>query len=539
MTRFTIFFSLFLLAACLSTPPQPLTQKLRLGTRHAPDSINPYLSTNVTGEIIAARLFPTLFIEEPFMENGVPKLSPLLVDHFQWDETGLILTLQLKEGLAWSDGTPVTSADVAFSLEMGKDPDVAWLSTDLYARIEGWTSLSSQQIEIRFLQVSPFNLLDINTGFIIPKHHFGRWPPSEWRTQDWVKDLVYFGPYRITNYREGESLVLESLIPGDVPTLGFAFIREKETLYNSLLNGDLDFAWELPVERITAIETRLEPVIYSNLTFAYIGWNPIRPDAWPEEGVTTVAALEKLKKEAPHPLFADARVRRAMTYAFNRENYIRRFWAGKTEVPLSPWQAGLAYHHSGLQPRSHSIEQAEQLLAETGWVRQNGVRMKNGTPFRFSVICNAGSPIREHYLLAIQRDLELLGIQMEIDLQEGGRYLNNCLSRRYDAYFGIFRTGTRPDLASLYHGEASLGGYNFTSWTAVDNLLEQVRDAETTEELGAGLVEMEHIFHEDQPITLLFKGQTIGARRKNMPKPQSNYLDPLFQVETWFSDWDR
>ena len=524
---------LLILWACGTTQSQSPEGPLRIGMRRPPDSLNPYLSMTVEGEYIAARLFPRLYREEPRLKDGIPELTPYLAAGHSWNAEGTVLSLSLKPDLHWQDGTPLTAEDVAYSFDLQKDPEVAWLSSGSKDRIEGWKVLSATEIEVTFKHASPMNLLDVNEGFIVPRHHFSKWPVAAWPERDWAQDLVVYGPYRIKSF-DAERLLLTGVAAGAVPDAGFAFVREKETLFQLLLNHSLDFSWTLPVERIPEIEAKLAPAIYDDLTFAFIAWNPIQPEAFSQNKPGDVAALLALKRDAPHPLFADERVRKAMTFAMRREHYQRQFWYGRSSVPVSPWSSGLAYYKGQLEPRSYDPQEAERLLNEAGWLLEGTQRVKDGRPFRFSVISVAGSAIREQYLLAIQQDLRGLGIEMEVDVQEASRYVSNINGRQFDAVFGIFRAGTRPDLSSLFHSREALdSGANYASWTEADLLLDEVAQARTVADLSPALLALERLFFEQQPMTMLYKGQTVGASSSTVLKPRFNYLDPLFLLEQW------
>jgi len=521
-----------LAGACRPEPTAENVGAIRIGMRRAPDSFNPYLSTTVEGELIAARIFPTLFRETPELKDGLPRLEPVLAARHSWSEDRRTLRLVLREGLTWSDGSPLTSEDVLYTLQIRAAPEVGWIASPESSPIESAKAPSATELEIRFRHRSPFNLIQLNEGVILPKHHFGRWPPGQWRDRDWSAELPSFGPYRIGEYVAGERLILSPIEPGP-PELGFAFIRDRDALYQLLAAREIDYAFELPVERLEAIRNELDPVIFPDLSFSFIAWNAIDPGALADGPPATREALARLLREAPHPLFGDARVRRAMTLAINRDAHVRRFWQGLTKVPATPWRAGLPYWTEPLQPRSHDPEAAARLLDEAGWRRAGEWREKAGRPLRFTLICNAGNAFRERYLLAIQQDLAAIGVDMRIEPQEASRFMGNLLGRGFDAVFGTTRAGTRPDLAMLFHGDGALGGYNFASWTSADDALNRIRSAETTEAMQAALAEAERLFFDEQPLTLLYNGLRIGASSDPGLKPAANYLDPLYDVVYW------
>jgi len=501
--------------------------------RRAPDSLNPYLSARLEGELVAFRLYPRLFVESPPKSSGLPPLKPYLVARHEWQDDGLTLAIELKSDLTWSDGEALTTADVAYTFTLQKDPDLGWISSDRKANIERWRVVDDLNLEIRFKSQSTFNLLDLNEGVIVPEHFFGQWQPSEWLDMAWDQDMVVYGPYRVDTWVPDERLVLKGLDQSMVPTLGLAFVRDRDALFRLVENGELDYTVGLPVARIPDLKALAKPIVFPDLTFAFIGWNPLEPGAFEEADPQDLSALGDLLQNRPHPIFGDPSVRRAMTHAIRRETHLANLWHGVGALPANPWQAGLPYRKSTIAPLDYDPQKAGELLDEAGWVLKDGLRQRDGAVFEFNVVCNVGSPIREAYLLAVQKDLRELGIQMEIEMMEAGLYIQACSTRNFDAMFGSFRTGTRPDLSSLYSGQEALGGFNFCSWIGQDEHLEGVHLAKDLAALEASIQSLEEAFFRDQPLTMLYRGMNVGASSRDDLDVRANALDYLFEIEQW------
>ncbi|MDJ0838034.1 MAG: ABC transporter substrate-binding protein [Acidobacteriota bacterium] len=532
MRRLVLFLLPFLLFSC-GTEDVPKTaetsppERIRIGIRKEPKSLNPYLVNSPAGDAVVGRLFPRLFREELSFENNMPVLTPRLVKAHQWDETGLVLTMELKPGLMWSDGAPLTTKDVGYSLDIQKDKTIAWYLSDVDTAPTGWEIVDDQKMTITFAAKSLFNILNLNEGRIIPAHHFGNIPTDQWRDRDWSKDLVVFGPYKPSTYDPGQRLVLEPLKPGTAPVLGFAFIADKERLYQLLLNKEMDMAWPLPVERVPDIRAHLTSHIFQDLSYTFIGWNPIQPKAFKDNDGASPAELHRTH---PHPLFSDVRIRKALTLAMNRKDYNQRVWDGEVSIPATPWRSGLPYFNDRREARTFDREAAGKLLDEAGWTLVNGKRVKNGKPFAFTVICNAGSEYRKLYLLAIQEDMRVMGIDMQIDLQEPGLYFQNMQTRNYDAIFGKLTTGTHPTLNYTFHSSSP---FNLTSWTGIDKELEALSSAEVPEEMRDLIAKSEDAFQAQLPMTLLYTGKEVLAASDPNLDVLSNYTDPLYEVSKW------
>ena len=530
-----IFSLLFLVvcAACNTPPEAPQLERLRIGMRRAPDSLNPYVSTRLEGELIAFRLYPKLFIESPPKSEGLPVLQPFLLANHQWREDGLTLELELKKGLTWSDGEPLTSADLDYTFSIQKDGELGWVSSGRKENVQGWQILDDHRLEVQFKRQSAFNLLDLNEGVVVPRHFYGQWPTKEWIEMEWDRELVVYGPYQVDAWVPDERLVLKGLGKNPAPTLGLAFVRDRDALFRLVESGELDYAIGLPIHRIPDLKDLAKPIVFPDLTFAFIGWNPLLPGAFEQSPPDDLDTLRQLLQSKPHPIFGDSSVRRALTHAIRRESHLNNLWHGLGALPANPWQAGLPYRKSTIEPLSYDPQKAAELLEKAGWILVDGIRQRDGKPFQFKVICNTGSPIREAYLLAIQEDLRAIGIHMEIDMMEAGRYIQACSTRNFDAMFGSFRTGTRPDLSSLYGDEEAVNGYNFCSWIGQDSLLERVHLAKDLAELETSLRGLEEAFFRDQPLTMLYRGMNVGSSSRQDLAIKANPLDYFFEIERW------
>jgi len=532
--RYVLFFLLCLfLSFCrdAETPPVETSddERIEIGIRREPDSLNPYLTRTRTGLMFASRLYPQLFRGDPRFENNMPVLTPVLLASHSW-EGPLDLSLTLHSDLKWSDGHPLTTRDLAYSFSVQKDPAVGWMKSDNELLPESWVIKDERTILVHFNTQSLFCLQSLNEGFIIPEHHFSKTPTDKWLEVDWSKDMVVYGPYQVETYEPGQRLILGPLPGKKAPQLGFAFVRDKESLYKALLAKEFDLAWPMPHERIADVQKKLTSFSFENLSIGYIGWNPIDPGVVADVPPSGLAELERLKKEHPHFVFSDARVRNAMTLAMNRVSYNKRIWAGESRVPATPWRAGLPYYSGEKQARGYDPAGAEKLLDEAGWLLKDGVRVKDGRPFKFTILCLSGNSQREQYVLAIREDLRKLGITMEIELQELGLHINALELRHFDAAFSVFGLGTYPDLSALYHSSAP---YNHHSWTSADALLEQTGNADTVEELRASISKLEELYDQVQPITLLYVGKLLVGSSDPTLQGRGYYDDPLLEVENW------
>lgn len=539
-----LLLAVTLIGACNTGPEQPagkaetkvVPKHLKVGMRRAPDSINPYVALTRSADMINQLMYPYLWHETPALKDGCPQLEPYLVAEESWlTEPENTLRLTLAKNLTWSDGAPITTADVAFSLDARHNETLAWASLAEKDRIQSWKIVDEHTIEIRFGQTSLFNRVVLNEGAIIPKHHFSKVPFEQWDRHEWQTNPVVYGPYLPVSFGD-ERLKLKARDPKTpIQELDIALVRQKEALFNLLQSGDLDYAWSLPTERIAQVSDTLQPAFYTDLEIGWLAWNPLAPDAFKTAQPQTAEALAQLKKAQPHPVLGDARVRRALTLVMDREGYINRLWQGHATVPASPWRVGLDYLADvPLPDDALNLTKAAELLQEAGWTKEGAAWKKDGRELTFAITCNLGSDLRSNYLQSIQADLARFGIKVELNMIEGGLYIETGMSRAFDAVFFGVRQSSRPALASLLHGQAALKGNNWTSTTELDDLINQVMFAEDAAKLQALLVGMEQRFREEMPFTMLYSGQQVAAVRAGLSLQASPcHLSPLYRLETW------
>jgi len=526
--------SSWMLLSCSTPEPKVLpkeTPRIRVAMRRDLDRLNPYVAMSLEADLVFKRLFPSLFTELEPKSLLEPELQPNLVSMYTWSENGTKLHLELKEGLEWSDGTPLTTSDLDFTFSIQKDEELNWIGMQGKARIESWNVINEREIDLIFQEACHTNLLDLNEGLILPRHYYQQWPVNLWREREWEIPAVVFGPYRIANHVRGEKLVLKALNPTS-PELGFRIIRDKEMHYQLLFNGECDYSWTLPMQRLKDIQDHLKPQFVFENSFAFIAWNPIQPEAIREQEITTLDQLNQLKDQAPHPIFADARVRRALTMAMDLEGMAASLLPSASTTLASPWSI---FDASLVQPDiGDRIELARSLLDEAGWTLKNGMRQRNDVPFKFQVLVNTGNLLREQVLLKIAADLAKIGVAMEIRALEPSLYIQACFSRDFDAVFNLVRTGTHPDMKDLFHSSAALNmGYNFASWTQVDAVLEDLACQVDVQDLYQGCRSAHDAFLQDQPITLLYRGTRLAAFSTNGISGRPTLLDPLMDIQDW------
>lgn len=289
-------------------------------------------------------------------------VEPDLAESWEISEDGLTYTFTLREGAAFSDGSPVTSADVVWSLTHALDPATgAWTGPYLLSNIvgsdelvsgattelSGVTAIDERTVEIKIKQPSAYFLSQLTFGpsKIVSSAAVTASPDT------WDQGAVTSGAFAVQAWNRGQGLVL---VPNanywqpasQISQLEIVFNQDSETAYQLFRTGELDIIGgaQNPIPAARVAEVRETPDFRTTNAFnvRYVAFN---------------------NKIAP---FDDVRVRQAFAHATDRET-LANVVLGGTVVPtdriLPPGMPGSELSVEGLE---FNPEGAQALLAEAG-----------------------------------------------------------------------------------------------------------------------------------------------------------------------------
>ncbi len=419
-------------AAVLALAPAAMAERgtdgeVRIIYWQAPSTMNPYLSSgtkdveasslvleglagfNEKGEVITR-----LAAEIPSLENG------------GISEDLKTVTWKLRDGLKWSDGTPVTSADVKFSADYCLHPEGGCAQAARYEGIERIETPDDQTVVIHFAEPrpNPFTAFTGATSPILQKAQFEQCLGATASTcTEQNFNPIGTGPFRVVEFKTNDVVTLEANPHYRDPAKpAFATVTLKgggdaaSAARSVLETGEFDYAWNLQLapdvlagmeaagrgKLITGFGTLVER-IETNLT------DP-SPDL-PEGERSTV--------KHPHPILTDERVRRALSMAIDRA-LLTEIGYGKAARPtcnLVP--APELFASDNTDCLTQDIEGAKALLDEAGWVDDgSGVRKKDGRPLKllFQTSVNA---VRQDFQALIKQWWSEIGVETELKTVDG------------------------------------------------------------------------------------------------------------------------
>ena len=517
-------------AAPAARPPDAAPRdggRIVIGVRGDVTSFNIYTATNAFTQEIVDLLQLRLAMEQDDFKDHPPTFRPGLASSWEFSRDRLSLTFHLDPRARWSDGRDVTAADVLFSHAAAKSPDVGWVGSEVKEFVASVSAPDPRTVVYRFTRPSPYQMMDAAEGNILPRHVYEPVPLAEWPKRGFHEVPAGSGPFILKAYERGAVIELgrnPAYLFAPLPRLDavvFRILADEATLLNELLAGGIDVMENVPPDAADRVRQspRLTLVRVPDLSYTFVCWNTGRA------------------------LFKDARVRRALTMAIDREAIVEGLLRGTGRVAAGPALSFLWARDPSIAPLPHDPAAARRLFAEAGFADsdQDGLLDRDGIPFRFTLESNQGSGLRADVVQMIAAQLRPLGIDVVPRVVEFGAFVAAHERHDFDAFVGSWRESTKFDLKSAFHSASRSGGYNYGSYASadLDALIDQARGESDATRARALWFKAQRIIAADQPYTFLFERDRLHAVPRRLegfrPDPRSAYTG----LDSWRLAPDR
>jgi peptide/nickel transport system substrate-binding protein len=331
---------------------------------------------------------PLLVKEMPTTDNG-----GLSAD-------GKTITLKLHDGIVWSDGTPITSDDFAFTSQMYLDPKNSVATTYPYDKLDKIETPDKTTVVMTFKE--PFAPWLFFWHGLLPAHVLKPVYDKDGTIDnaDWNKaPTVGCGPYVFSEWERGS---YAKFVANDKYWLGrpkidqifLKFVPDDAAQIAALKAGDGDVGIFISYPDIPTLESAGLKIVKVNS-----GYN---------EGLY----FNMLDKG--HPAIKDEKVRQAIAYAINRKDITDKLLLGKTQPAATFWD-NTPYVDPSVQPYPYDPEKAKQLLDEAGWKDSNGdgTRDKDGKELSLRYGTTT-KEVRQDTQAIVQQQLAEVGIKVEL-----------------------------------------------------------------------------------------------------------------------------
>lgn len=454
--------------------------------------------------------------------------EPQLAESWELSDDKKTYTIRLRRGIKWHDFTdPVTGRqwrdveltahDFKFYVDAIKNPDTDCAPSRVYLKdLERVEVLSDYEFMV-FWGKKYFMSESITLGLSpLPRHLYHAYDgPFDGKrfNDDHQRNrmIVGCGPYRFDRWEKGRKVVLSKFdnyygrALGVDPPLGelaFEVITHPNTRLQALRSGGVDRFGMLPEQWVeTEGDPRFDPdtgdlrkLKYPSRSYSYIGYN--------------------LK----NPLFADARVRRAMTHLINREKILDDVLHGLGRIVTGNFFVESPYYDHDIKPYEFSVGKAAALLAEAGWSDGDGdgILDKDGVPFKFTILAVSNHPVQDKMLPLIKEDMAKAGVVMNIARVEWSVYVQRLEKKKFDVCTLGWSMGFESDPYQIWHSsqaeEPNSSNHIGFSNPEADRLIEEIRTCFDLKRRVELCHQFHRLLHAEQPYTFLFSRDALTAQ---------------------------
>lgn len=544
----------FLAVAAAAPAAAHPKDELVIGTTQFPATFNPGIDSMLAKTYILAmterpftvydpdwRLVCMLCAELPTIENGGARIEDLPAGSPRAPGKGLAVTYTIRDGARWGDGVAVTTDDVVFTWDVGKNPVSGITNAELYKRILSIDVKDQRTFTLHLDRVS-FDYNAINDLALLPAHleRAAFADPAKYRERtlfdtDTANPGLYMGPYRIIEVSPGSHVVLERNPywwgkPGYFRRIVVRVVENTAALEANLLSGAIDYiAGELGLTLDQALQFEKRHAD---------GYRAIYKPS---------LVFEHIDPDFDNPILADVRVRRALLSAIDRRGISEELFAGRqpvAETGVSPldWVYTDDVSHYPYDP-----ERAKSLLEEAGWREgADGVRVNaQGARLVLTLMTTAGSRAREMVEQVVQSEWRKIGVDVRIRNQPARVFFGQTVTKRQFDGLVMFAWTSSPEnvpRSSLHSEEIpspsnGFSGQNFSGYRnpEMDTLIDAIEvelDRQKRKELWHRL---QTLYADDLPaLPLFFRADAfiLPSWLKGVTPTGHQYPSTL-----WIEDW--
>ncbi len=348
----------------------------------------------------AGVLAPQLAGAVPTTENGLWKLLP---------DGRMETTWTLKPGVKWHDGTPMTAADLAFTLQAYGDRELPLFYDLASASIEGYEAVDDRTLTVRwsrpFVEANTLFTNQRGRGLPLPRHLLQQ-PFEENRAgfadlAYWGDEFVGLGPFKVREWSRGDRLILNAfddyvLGRPKVDVVEVLFVLDANVIASKLLAGDVDLTMGRGFTQDNALQIR-DSWQDGKMLINYESWDAIYPQFL-----------------NPTPaVIGDVRFRRALLHGIDRERQVESLMAGLVpHTYLSPNTPEFKDVDPQLVKYAYDPQRAAQMLADLGYTRGPDGILRDAAGQRLEVEIRAAvqTDTNVKSMLASADDWQRLGV---------------------------------------------------------------------------------------------------------------------------------
>lgn len=437
----------------------------------------------------------------PNLSDGMPEVV---------SEDPFTIELTLQEGLVWSDGEPLTSADLQFTYETVMNEDNQMITREIWDKIDTYETPDELTARIVFSEPDArWQDIFADNQPVLPRHIL----EGENFNEFFNNTVLGSGPYVFEEWNRGQSMrfVRNDNYWGDEPafeSITFRFITDTNTLITALSSGEVDFINPPPDIGLIA---RLEDIQGTTVSTAFGA-------EWEHIDFNT-------------EVIDNVDLRRGIAFGINRQQVLDEILPGNSRKLDSVIVPELSdYYTPAWEQYGYDPDQARQLIEGA---------IADGASDTITFSTTSGNALRENLQQIVQQQLADVGLTVEIQNESATTFFGDSLpGGSFEMGEWAWSATPDPSITTLFSAtQVAPDGQNYPRYVnqEVTDLLEQSDSAIDVGERGDLLKQAQELIAEDVPIIPFYQRPSIYAFREDLTGPENN---PSLATPTWnIQDW--
>ena len=464
------------------------------------------------------------------------EMQPYLAESWELDADTTRITFHLRDDVYWHDGERTDAYDVAFTYQRMTDPGTGYPNASYWEHYvpgpSGVEVIDSFTVAVRIARPHAEPLHPWRAVAVMPEHLLGDVPPEALADHPFGTVCpVGNGPFVFVEHRPSERWTFRAnpAFPAGLGGRPFVdryvlrAIPEPATQLAELLTEGTDVYLAPPLEHVDQItgSSDLDVLSFPSRQYAFIAWNQRRP------------------------VLSDARVRRALSLALDRQGIVDAILGGhgsvaQTTVPPFHW----AYDPDLGGPSSRDTAEARRLLEEAGWTDRDGdgtLENAEGAPLTIEIEYNLGNPQRAQIAEVVQAQLREVGVDLDLAVVEYTTLearITNPDRRDYDAFFLGWANDFKLGDGDLFHSERIDGPFAFAGVRnpEMDVLMDTLQLIVDRDDARPLWRRYQELLIEEQPYAFLyFPDRLVGINRR-LHGVTMDVRGDLVNLKDWWID---
>ncbi|RME25556.1 MAG: ABC transporter substrate-binding protein [Deltaproteobacteria bacterium] len=494
-----------LFTASMASAPARAGDSFRYAEDQAPAIVNPLFTTSMSEARLNELIFEGLYTDDKELAT-----TPQLVERDEVSEDRTSMTLTLRQGVRWHDGTPFTADDVVFTINAMKDRKTLSTEKGRVEWIKSARAIDDRTVVLQFErpEARPQDKLFFK---ILPAHRFDGTAVK--RSDPFRTAPIGTGPFRLESYNEDGSITLSRVADHrDGPRLPEIVMREvsdKNYQAKLLLYESLEALVRVLPRDLAVLQNNraVELYPYQTNSWWYLGFNLDR---------------------AP---WDNRDLREAIAHLVDVEALLAPIGTGDTLT--GPFVKSSPFYNHDVRPWGYEPGVAASLLQRAGYERDGDRWVRDGQPLTLRISAHKSLESAQEVVINLQSQLQSQGIAVEVDFLDEASWRSRVWADQdYDLVLSQWSFDRNEDIREQFY---SNGARNFTGYSNpdVDALLDLARDTLNPQEKKQALREVHLKVHDDLPMIFLW---TLDSYSAMSVKVRDVVIHP-FYFFTWASDW--